>query len=161
MKRLVSYLGTTKDTPEIRSKLHYSLTEKKHKDCTKLSTERQREYVDKAKARNDAYEDDEVVIHETQPLINETSISSLRDNEVEYNESLIAEQEGEIREIEQGINELNEIFRDLGTLVSEQQSMLADELSSASRLQKKARNRMCCFAVVAVVGGIVILAALA
>ncbi|RIB02861.1 hypothetical protein C2G38_2226644 [Gigaspora rosea] len=64
----------------------------------------------------------------------------------------------EIREIEQGLNELNEIFRDLGTLVSEQQSMLdniesnvinisvnvrnsADELSSASRLQKKALNR--------------------
>ena len=46
------------------------------------------------------------------------------DNEIEYNESLIAEREGEIREIEQGINELNEIFRDLGTLVTEQQSML-------------------------------------
>ncbi|KAF0459128.1 t-SNARE [Gigaspora margarita] len=89
MKRLVSYLGTTKDTPEIRSKLlvkdtsgnlktptHYEGTSGQNRqrninrilESTKLSTERQREYVDKAKARNDAYEDDEVVIHKTQPL---------------------------------------------------------------------------------------------
>jgi t-SNARE complex subunit (syntaxin) len=44
------------------------------------------------------------------------------DNEIEYNEALITEREGEIQEIEQGITELNEIFRDLGTLVNEQES---------------------------------------
>ncbi|KAF0467797.1 t-SNARE [Gigaspora margarita] len=44
---------------------------KQFQKVQKLSTERQREYVDRAKARNDAYEDDEVVIHETQPLIND------------------------------------------------------------------------------------------
>ncbi|RIB12049.1 t-SNARE [Gigaspora rosea] len=228
IQRLVNYLGTAKDTPEIRSKLH-SLTEKTQKlvkdtsgnlktlthfegtsgqnrqrkleqqklskdfqktltefqKVQRLSAERQREYVDKAKAhnvRNDAFEDEEVVIHETQPLINDNQRRlqfQVLDNEVDYNESLIAEREGEIREIEQGLNELNEIFRDLGTLVSEQQSMLdniesnvtnisvnvrnsADELSSASRLQKKARNRMCCLMLIfAVVGGVVILTALA
>jgi t-SNARE complex subunit (syntaxin) len=44
------------------------------------------------------------------------------DNEIEYNEALITEREGEIQEIEHGITELNEIFRDLGTLVNEQES---------------------------------------
>lgn len=46
------------------------------------------------------------------------------DNELEYNESMIAQREDEIREIESGITELNEIFRDLGTMVHEQGSML-------------------------------------
>lgn len=44
------------------------------------------------------------------------------DNEIEYNETLISEREDEIRGIEQGITELNEIFRDLGMLVNEQES---------------------------------------
>lgn len=44
------------------------------------------------------------------------------DNEIEYNETLISEREGEIQGIEQGITELNEIFRDLGMLVNEQES---------------------------------------
>lgn len=46
------------------------------------------------------------------------------DNELEYNESMIVQREEEIREIEHGITELNEIFRDLGTMVNEQGSML-------------------------------------
>jgi syntaxin 7 len=46
------------------------------------------------------------------------------DNELEYNESMIVQREEEIREIESGITELNEIFRDLGTMVYEQGSML-------------------------------------
>jgi syntaxin 7 len=46
------------------------------------------------------------------------------DNELEYNESMIVQREEEIREIESGITELNEIFRDLGTMVHEQGSML-------------------------------------
>ncbi|RIB16101.1 hypothetical protein C2G38_2247235 [Gigaspora rosea] len=54
---------------------------------------------------NDAYEDDEVVVYET-PLLRNDNQRRLQfqalDNEVEYNESLIAEREGEIREIEQG-----------------------------------------------------------
>lgn len=37
---------------------------------------------------------------------------------------MIEEREREIREIEQGITELNEVFRDLGTFVNEQQGLL-------------------------------------
>lgn len=47
------------------------------------------------------------------------------DAEVEYQEQLIQEREGEIEEIEQGITELNEIFRDLATIVTDQGSMIS------------------------------------
>jgi t-SNARE complex subunit (syntaxin) len=47
-----------------------------------------------------------------------------------FQESLIQERETEIREIETGIHELNEIFRDLGTLVIEQGDMLGQFISS-------------------------------
>jgi syntaxin 7 len=46
------------------------------------------------------------------------------DNEVDFNESLIGQREEEIREIESGITELNEIFRDIGSMVYEQSSLL-------------------------------------
>lgn len=44
--------------------------------------------------------------------------------ELAHQEGLIQEREAEIREIETGIHELHEIFRDLGTLVTEQGGML-------------------------------------
>lgn len=48
----------------------------------------------------------------------------LSPTELSHQESLIHEREADIREIETGIHELSEIFRDLGTLVSEQGGML-------------------------------------
>lgn len=48
----------------------------------------------------------------------------LSPQELAHQESLIQEREGEIREIESGIHELSEIFRDLGTLVNQQGDML-------------------------------------
>ena len=39
---------------------------------------------------------------------------------------MIQEREAEIREIETGIHELHQIFRDLGTLVQEQGGMLGE-----------------------------------
>jgi hypothetical protein len=50
--------------------------------------------------------------------------NQLSPHELAYQESLIQEREGDIREIETGIHELAEIFRDLGTLVHEQGGML-------------------------------------
>lgn len=46
------------------------------------------------------------------------------DREIEYNEGVIADREQSLVEIEHAIQEVNEIFRDLGTLVSEQQGMI-------------------------------------
>jgi t-SNARE complex subunit (syntaxin) len=44
--------------------------------------------------------------------------------ELEFQETLIAERVAEIREIESGIHELNDIFRDLGTIVQEQGGLI-------------------------------------
>ena len=53
--------------------------------------------------------------------------SQLSPHELAYQESLIHEREAEIREIETGIHELAEIFRDLGTLVNQQGSMIGED----------------------------------
>ena len=52
------------------------------------------------------------------------SVQLLDNAEVEFNEQLIAEREEEIQGIEQGITELNEIFRDLATIVIEQGNLI-------------------------------------
>jgi t-SNARE complex subunit (syntaxin) len=46
--------------------------------------------------------------------------------ELEFQETMIAEREAEIREIETGIHELNDIFRDLGTIVAEQGGLIGE-----------------------------------
>ena len=50
----------------------------------------------------------------------------LSPHELAYQESLIQEREAEIRDIESGMHELAEIFRDLGTLVGEQGQMIGE-----------------------------------
>ncbi|KAL8694549.1 MAG: hypothetical protein Q9218_000805 [Villophora microphyllina] len=98
-------------------------------------------------------------------------------DEVDFQESLIIERESEIRNIEQSVGELNELFRDVAHIVREQGDQLntidanvenvrgdtrqADvELRSASRYQKASRNKACCLLLIlAVVLVIIILAA--
>ena len=97
-------------------------------------------------------------------------------DEVDFQENLIIEREGEIRQIEQSVGELNELFRDVAHIVREQGDMIdtidvnventltdtrgADvELRSASRYQKAARNKACCLLLIlAIVMVIVVLA---
>jgi len=97
-------------------------------------------------------------------------------DEVDYQENLIIEREGEIRQIEQSVGELNELFRDVAHIVREQgdaldtidvnvENTLTDtrgadmELRSASRYQKAARSKACCLLLImAVVLIIVVLA---
>ncbi|KAJ2955161.1 hypothetical protein NQZ79_g8801 [Umbelopsis isabellina] len=145
----------------------------------RLSASKQREYVDKAKATTamlqsqsgQPFELEEHTASDEPPVIEDPQrrlqLQAL-DNEIEYNEALITEREGEIQEIEQGITELNEIFRDLGTLVNEQESGIqsiygnvvniaqstrdaASELVIANRHQKNARKNMCCLLLIIVV----------
>lgn len=98
-------------------------------------------------------------------------------DEVDFQDSLIVERESEIRNIEQSVGELNELFRDVATIVHEQGGQLdtihgnvvtisgntrqADvELRSASKYQKAARGKACCLLLVlAVVLTIIIVAA--
>ena len=97
-------------------------------------------------------------------------------DEVDFQDSLIVERESEIRNIEQSVGELNELFRDVAHIVHEQGGQLdtisgnvqnvatdthhADiELRSASRYQKSARGKACCLlAILAVVLVIIVLA---
>jgi len=98
-------------------------------------------------------------------------------DEVDFQDSLIVERETEIRNIEQGVTELNELFRDVAHIVSEQGQQLdiisdnvenvrtdtrgADvELRSAARYQKNARSKACCLLLIlAVILTVVVLAA--
>lgn len=95
---------------------------------------------------------------------------------MDFQESLIIERESEIRNIEQSVGELNELFRDVAHMIHEQgeqldiisenvydtrdQTMAAHrELTSAARYQRNARNKMCCLLLIlAVVLTIIILA---
>ncbi len=97
-------------------------------------------------------------------------------DEVDFQESLIIERESEIRNIEQSVGELNELFRDVAHIVREQgeafdviennvQNTVTDtrqadlELRSANRYQKQARGKACCLLLIlAVVLVIIILA---
>ncbi|KAG8881976.1 hypothetical protein FRB97_008844 [Tulasnella sp. 331] len=102
--------------------------------------------------------------------------SQLSPADLAYQQSLIQEREDEIREIETGIHELNEIFRDLGTLVVEQGSMIDmidvnvtsvavntaganEELTTAADYQRKAGKRALCLMLVLVIVTCVVLVA--
>lgn len=109
-----------------------------------------------------------------QQLLSEPRLA--QQDEVDYQETLIIEREGEIRQIEQSVGELNELFRDVAHIVREQGDVLdtidvnventlqdtrgADvELRSASRYQKSARSKACCLLLImAIVLIIVVLA---
>ncbi|MCJ1283841.1 hypothetical protein MMC26_003172 [Xylographa opegraphella] len=95
-------------------------------------------------------------------------------DEVDFQESLIVERESEIRNIEQSVGELNELFRDVAHIVREQGTVLdtievnvqntatdtrqADvELRSANRYQRQARGKACCLLLILAVVLVVII----
>ncbi|KAI1389148.1 t-SNARE [Hypoxylon trugodes] len=97
-------------------------------------------------------------------------------DEVDFQEALITEREEEIRQIEEGVGDLNVLFQQVAQIVGEQGEVLetiennavnirddtrgADyELRSAARYQKNARSKACCLLLVlAVIMAIVLLA---
>ncbi|KAG7439759.1 t-SNARE [Guyanagaster necrorhizus] len=142
----------------------------------RASAERQRTVVEGVRM---AVEDD----HDHQPgdPVQHQSLllqSRLSPHELAYQESLIQERENDIREIESGIHELAEIYRDLGTIVGEQGEMLdnieanisavavdtsraSEELTTAAHYQRKAGKRAACLMIVlTIVTAIVLLAVL-
>ncbi|KAI9573494.1 t-SNARE [Boletus coccyginus] len=133
-----------------------------------FSAERQRTVVEGVRL---AVEDDHSHLSESRPTPQQQQAqllqSQLSPHELAYQESLIREREVEIQEIETGIHELSEIFRDLGTLVNQQGGMLdniesnvysiasdtrgaAEELSTASEHQRKAGRRAACLMLIIV-----------
>ncbi|XP_068715325.1 syntaxin-7-like isoform X1 [Montipora foliosa] len=97
------------------------------------------------------------------------------DMQIDIDESLIREREDRLRQIEGDILDINEIFRDLATMVYEQGDVVDSieanveraqnnveganlQLSKASLFQKKARTKMCILLVILlVVAGVIVL----
>ena len=97
-------------------------------------------------------------------------------DEVDFQDALIIKREEEIRNIEQGVGDLNVLFQQVAQIVSEQGEVLetiadnvenvrddtrgADrELRSAARYQKNARSKACCLLLIlAIILTIVLLA---
>ncbi|KAI9091023.1 t-SNARE, partial [Phlyctochytrium arcticum] len=200
IQKLLALFGTTKDTSDMRSRLH-SLTEntrdmvrqtgsdlksllarsktsssssssgsntgqlgdrhrkmaqqklqkdfeavlKRFQSVSQLAAEKSREYVALARAAhvddpNNEDDDDDAV--ESQPLMSRNQRMHLQqvDTDIEFNEALISEREEDLREIEKSIVEVNEIFRDLGTLVHEQQYMLDNIESNVQSVEINMEN---------------------
>ncbi|ORY87047.1 t-SNARE, partial [Protomyces lactucae-debilis] len=132
-------------------------------EVQRKAQEYQQTYVNTAKQAiedSEALQEDGVTQQQLQQQV-QAAPRLLDNNEIQFNESLIEERESEIQNIEQGITELNEIFRDLGTMVHQQgdlvdsieanvdntavqTQMASTELAKAQRYQRKSRNRMLC-----------------
>ncbi|KAF8459103.1 t-SNARE [Terfezia claveryi] len=155
----------------------------------RLSAEKSRQYVLAARAAIEHGDTaDDAVYHSTSPNTSRSQQQQVQvplvqqqmalaeQSDVDFQEMLINEREADIRQIEQGISELNEIFRDLGTMVNEQGHMIESiegnvqntltstrdasrELVQANKYQKSARNRACMLLIIlAVVLAVVLLA---
>jgi len=151
-------------------------TWQKFSDVAKTVMEKERATVSLARKSSLSVRDDNPLLknkgrqpdddEENQAFLAEDNVKKQRQqqvlqNELEYNENIIAEREEGIREIESTINEVNTIFRDLAELVNEQGEMIDNiennisqtvvrtdqanqELTKASKYQKSARTKMCC-----------------
>ncbi|KAF2480012.1 t-SNARE [Neohortaea acidophila] len=113
---------------------------------------------------------------ERQQLLQQQQARLADQGEVDFQETLIIERESEIRNIEQSVGELNELFRDVAHMVHDQGQTLdvidanvtqtrddtrnADQqLRTASRHQRSARGKACCLLIIlAIVLVVVILA---
>ncbi|KAF7545103.1 hypothetical protein G7Z17_g9446 [Cylindrodendrum hubeiense] len=214
----VNVLGTKKDTPRLRERVHNSmektremcreigegvkrlqtwdeLTKQQKYEQTKVSSdfqtalqefqtlqrralEKERASVTAARAAQDT--DGHGEAQEGAPLEQlqqQQELSQLAvQGEVDFQEALIIEREEEIRNIEQGVGDLNVLFRQVAQIVNEQGESLdsiADNVHNirddtrqadvenrqAARYQKAARNKSCCLLLIlAVILTIVILA---
>ncbi|ORX61197.1 hypothetical protein BCR36DRAFT_579235 [Piromyces finnis] len=149
---------------------------KRFQEVSKLSAQKNLEIVNRAKYQQNLIEEGEEEPNENQPLLggqDQIQIQTI-ENELNYNESLITERENELKDIERSMVEINEIFRDLGTMVNDQQYLLDNiesnvidistniesannQLRSANNYQKKARQKMWYLILIAVLVGLVLI----
>ncbi|KAI9613366.1 hypothetical protein H4Q26_009966 [Puccinia striiformis f. sp. tritici PST-130] len=181
LQKLIDLLGSSRDTSDIRKKLHdltestrefiknsssdakklaswqvtdsYKIEQQKvsrdyassiqaFQRVSRLSVERQKQFVDRVKSSHllsspskhgrIASQDIEPESHE----LSETRPQSYTGLRARLPRGLIEERENEIREIEVGINELNQIFRDLGTIVQEQGGNIDNIESNVHRINE-------------------------
>ncbi|KAM7208505.1 syntaxin pep12, partial [Naviculisporaceae sp. PSN 640] len=211
----VAHLGTRRDTPRVRERVHELLEESRDMfkevgegvkkiqswgDVTpnqkfkqqKLSKtfaaylsdfqtlqrqalEKQKASVTAARAAHDSETPGDASSPQLQ-LQQQELIRLAPQDEVDFQDALIMEREEEIRNIEQGVGDLNVLFQQVAQIVTEQGEVLdtiannvenvrddtrgADrELRSAARYQKNARSKACCLLLIlAVILTIVLLA---
>ncbi|EKX38418.1 syntaxin E [Guillardia theta CCMP2712] len=144
-------------------------------EVVRTTLQKERESVARAKQAREADEEDE----EREGLLERQTERSLQfmqdDQELQFTEALIFERQQGIKDIEKNVNDVNEIFRDLAILVSDQGHMLDDiesgivntaahaesaseELKKAQANQKRARRTLfCLITVLVLVGALVIL----
>lgn len=135
----------------------------------RLAQQKEREYVTNAKKAQTSKQE---ILSRTEEDETEENKNLIQDelkrqqlmaleNEIEYNQAIITEREEGIKDIENSIREIRDIFMDLGTIVNEQQSLVDNiesnveavventssatgEIKKASDYQKSARTKMCC-----------------
>ncbi|KAI8264503.1 Syntaxin pep12 [Colletotrichum sp. SAR11_239] len=181
----VNILGTKRDTARKQQKYDQSRVStdfqnalQEFQDIQRKALEKQRASVTAARAAQDgegadasAGTEDRLEQQQQQEAIRLAS-----QDEVDFQEALIIEREEEIRNIEQGVGDLNVLFRQVAQIVSEQGEQLTSiadnvedvrddtrgaqvELRQAARHQKAARNKGCCLLLIlAVILTIVLLA---
>lgn len=143
---------------------------------------KERVEVERARSMSSAHNNNQ---YHSEPIGEDTRLLDERrqqitalDNEVDFNESLIEDREKGIKEIENTVIEVNEIFKDLALILSDQGDMLnsiadnvmqthdhvesgTNELKQASTYQKSARSKMCCLLVIVLIVAGVLAAVLA
>ncbi|GKU03461.1 syntaxin 7 [Fusarium langsethiae] len=214
----VNVLGTRKDTPRLRERVHNSmdktrdmcreigdgvkrlqtwedLTKQQKYEQTKVSSDFQAALQEFQSLQRRALEKERASItaaraaqegEGAEGAPSETQLEQLQQqeqrivlapqDEVDFQEALIIEREEEIRNIEQGVGDLNVLFRQVAQIVNEQGEQLGSiadrvedvredtrqadvENRQAARYQKAARNKSCCLLLIlAVILTIVILA---
>lgn len=150
---------------------------KRFQVVSKLTAQKNLEFVNRAKYQQSLM-DEEDEPDENQPLLSVQDQIQIKtvENELNFNESLITERENELKDIERSMIEINEIFRDLGTMVNDQQYLLDNiesnvidistnvdnantQLRAANSYQKKARQKMYYLILIAVLIGLVLIIA--
>ncbi|TIB70205.1 t-SNARE [Wallemia mellicola] len=159
----------------------FQRVQKEAAERTKISTERELQRVSNQQQTVSRNQDEVLYNHQDQfQLEEENAIPQeqlqqqvqqprrMTDAERRYQEGLIEERDNEIRDIETGIQELNDIFRDLGNIVVEQGGMLDNiesnvysiasdtnranqQLVSAHEYQRKAGKRAFCLLIILVI----------
>eukprot|EP00039_Didymoeca_costata_P004603 m.74704 g.74704 ORF g.74704 m.74704 type:complete len:288 (-) comp12474_c0_seq1:155-1018(-) len=138
----------------------------KYQRSAQVAMDKEREYVGRARAQSHSQDyggGGDYGQDEQAALIEEENRRKMMqtDDQIDYSSSVIEEREQSIKEIESTMMEVNEIYKDLSTLVVEQGATLdnieanmssvdsnvnkgVETLGQASRYQKKARSKMCC-----------------
>jgi len=223
-KRLLNDLGTSRDTPQLREKLHktrqhigqlvketsarlkeasetdqhqevsaskkiadaklakdFQAILKEYQKAQQLAAERETAYTPSVPqvAQSSSYlsnvpDSNAEVNQEHQLLIETRKLEFLQlENEVSFNEAIIEERDHGIKEIQNQISEVNEIFKDLAVLVNEQGVMIDDigsniegsyvgtaeattHLVKASKSQKS-RKCLSCWVPLAILGVVIII----